>query len=281
MTLQECFAVQHSVRGIVAILSAILIWLGTILSVLQILELTGGSPRPDFNSDTSKNFRKLDVPTLKLFWKYRSDQLPVDFFINVFISAGLMCLAYCVIILKRVFRRYRGGKSDIPNFMAGCFFLGAALPSLAILQLLGYTSAADYTSQWENLPDSGLQALHISYITAQGGSIYLWSTEFLLIPIGLFLCSLLAISTGDLSRRHAIWGIVTGVVGLLTFVMEVTAFNVSSPGVSITLAIVYLGYGVILLPVWTLWLGVILRRIKHDEIRDKDADTNLVAMQNA
>jgi len=98
MTLQECFAVQHSVRGIVAILSAILIWLGTILSVLQILELTGGSPRPDFNSDTSKNFRKLDVPTLNSF-----GNIEVISFQWIFSSMFLSVLDSCALRIASLF----------------------------------------------------------------------------------------------------------------------------------------------------------------------------------
>jgi len=59
-------------------------------------------------------------------------------------------------------------------------------------------------------------------------------------------------------------GYVTAAAGFLTFILEIIAFNAAQRASSITFGICLLLYGVVLLPIWTIWLGVELRRLKQD-----------------
>jgi len=277
MALEDCLAVRHSVRGLLAIVSAIFIWIGTILAVLQIVGATGGPKAPAWNdANTIANIISLNESTLRVYWLYKAGQLKTDVFIDIFVSVGLICLAYCVLVLRRVFRKFKAGQSDLPNFMAASFFIGAAIPSIEILQILGYTSSADMISQWPGLPTQGLQMLFISYNLAQGSSLYLWSTQFFLIPMGLILASILTIKTGELPKKHAIFGFVTAFFGFLTFILEIISFNLGRGPVGIAFGISYLIYGVVLLPSWTVWLGVELRRLKQEQNFDKEARSDLM-----
>jgi len=261
---------RHSIRRIVAICSAGLIWLAAILQVLQSVGVTPGPKQPNFgNKNTRSLLRQLDTATLIQYWQYKAGQLKTDTSIDIFYSAGLFSLAYCVLILKRVFRRFKNGDSDIPGFMSGCFFFGALFPSIQLLQSLGTTTIADGISQWKNLPATGLQSLYISYNLQRGSGIYLFSSQFIFVSIGLILASYLSLKTDELPAKHAILGFITAFFGLLCFMTEVITFNVDGRGAAITFGICLLIYGVICLPVWILWLGIELKRLKQDRDAQK------------
>jgi len=278
---------RNSVRRGVAIASAISVWLAALLQMLQAFNVTGGRTVSVDGEERGNLARALNPTYLREYWNYKRDQLGVDVTIILFTSIGLFGLAYITLILKRVFKRYKGGDSDVPSFMCGCFFMGAVLCGISLLQSLGITTVADYYSQFDELPDVGIQAIDVAYVVARGGTIYLFSSQFILIPIGIFLCSYLTFQTSEIPMKHAVFGVVTGVFGVLTFVFELIVFNVIERGVGIAFGLLILAYGVILLPIWTLWLGIELRRLKQDlrAIKESDLEVRLndieVTRQNA
>jgi len=274
----------HSIRSYVAFGSAACIWIAALIQALQSFDLTGGE-QPNFRGEGYVDLiHSLDVPTLAAFWKWKSSQLGVDVAIDLLAALGSAGLAYCVIILRRVFKRYRGGDSDLPAFMSGCFFIGAILPAFEFLQSLGYTTSSDSISQWNGIPPEGLQALFIAFTIGRGSTFYIFSAQFVFVSIGLTLASVLSLRTSELPRKHAILGVITCIFGYLTFIFEVIVFNTGGVALSIILGIIFLLYGVILLPIWTLWLGVELRRLKQDQRSNRmsnlDEHLNTVQMDS-
>jgi len=81
------------------------------------------------------------------------------------------------------------------------------------------------------------------------------------------------------TRKHAILGYITAAAGFLTFIFEIATFNAGA--VAPAFGVLILLYGVILLPIWTIWLGVELRKIKEAQKRDQSSnlDQNLVQMK--
>jgi len=259
---------RHSVRRTVAILSALCVWIAALLQALQTFGLTGSGPSlrdPTFRA----NLRALDYNTLQAYWNYRRDQLGIDVMVDLLTAAGLLVLAYCVLVLKRVFKRYKAGDSDIPGFMTGCFFIGALIPSVDLAQSIGNTTIADFMSQQQELPPVGLQALYVAYNVTRGSGIYLFSCQFIFISIGLAICAHLEFNTLEIPARHAIMSAITAAFGTLTFILEVITFNVDGPVPAYMFGISLLIYGLILLPIWTIWLGIELRRLKQDQVADK------------
>jgi len=268
---------RNSVRRGVAIVSAISVWLAALLQMLQAFNVTGGRQVSVDGEERGNLARALNPTYLREYWNYKRDQLGVDVTIIVFTSIGLFGLAYITLILKRVFKRYKAGDSDLPSFMCGCFFMGAVLCGISLLQSLGLTTVADYVSQFDELPDIGIQAIDVAFNIGRGGTIYLFSSQFILVSIGILLCSYLTFQTAEIPLKHAVFGVVTGVFGLLTFAFELIVFNVRERGVGIAFGLLVLAYGVILLPIWTLWLGIELRRLKRDlrAIKESDLEVKL------
>jgi len=273
---------RHSVRRTVAIASAIALWLAALLQVLQAFGVTGSTELASPYQSNQTALRVLDPQALRDFWAWKRDQRGTDISISLIGSAGLAGLAYCVLVLKRVFKRYKGGTSDIPAFMTGCFFLGAFLPSVEFLQTLGITTTSDSISAWDGLPDAGIQALHVTYMVTRGLAFYLWSMQFVFISIGLALTSHLSWATDQLSRKHAVLGVITAIFGFITFILEVVVFNVQERATGYAFGISLLIHSFILLPIWTIWLGVELRRLKQEQSSDQrdDMDVKLSSIKD-
>jgi len=259
---------RHSIRRTVAIFSALCVWIAALLQALQTFGLTG-SNQALRDATFRANLQALDYDTLQSFWAYRRDQLGIDVMIDLLTAAGLLGLAYCVLVLKRVFKRYKAGDSDLPGFMTGCFFIGALIPSVDLAQSIGNTTIADFMSQQANLPPVGLQALYVAYNVTRGSGLYLFSCQFIFISIGLAICAHLEFNTLEIPFRHGVMSSITAAFGLLTFVLEIITFNVSGPVAAYMFGISLLIYGLILLPIWTIWLGIELRRLKQDQAVDK------------
>jgi len=265
----------HSVRAMVAILSAVCIWVAAILQALQFFNATGGTA-PTFDRDYGNKLRSLDPATLRSYWEYRRSQLGIDFIIDLLAALGLAGVAWCVVILKKIFRNYKGGHSDLPGFMVGCFAIGAIIPALQFLNSIGYTTAADIITRSDQLPDVGIQAVHIAYNVARGGTFYLFSVQFICVSVGLILSSIMTFSTLELPKPHAIVGFITAAFGILTFIFEIVTFNAGNRGTGITLGVFVLLYGIIFLPIWVVWLGSELKKMKRTQARAKAMDRNLV-----
>jgi len=195
-------ASKHSIRTFLAVLSAIAIWIAALLQALQSFGVTHDEniEAPNFNSTTAELLRKLDPPTLRQYWAFKKSQASIDISIDLLFSLGLLSLAYCVLCLKRVFRRWTKD-SDLPNFMTGCFFFGALIPSLQFLQTVGSTTTSNWVAGWQGLPDVGFQILYVSNVLDQGRGLYLLSVQFLFISIGMSIVSHLSWKTGDLPKK--------------------------------------------------------------------------------
>jgi len=269
----------HSVRAAIAISSAICLWLAAILQTLQAFNATGGES-PQWDQNFGSAMRSLNATVLRTYWGYKRSQLGVDVTIDLLAALGLAGLAYCVIILKRIFKRYKNGMSDLPAFMAASFFIGAILPAIEFLQSLGITTAADIISQIQELPDVGIQIVQVAYNISRGSTLYMFSAQFICVSCGIFISSYLTFATLELPKKHAVLGFITAAIGFLTFIFEIATFNASAVGPGF--GILVLLYGVILLPIWTIWLGIELRKIKEAQKKDANSnlDQNLVQMKS-
>eukprot|EP01116_Phalansterium_solitarium_P007694 TRINITY_DN20531_c0_g1_i1.p1 TRINITY_DN20531_c0_g1~~TRINITY_DN20531_c0_g1_i1.p1 ORF type:complete len:299 (-),score=107.12 TRINITY_DN20531_c0_g1_i1:309-1205(-) len=268
---------KFSVRAVVAIGSSVSIWLAALLQALQAFGATGRSGSPSPAQEDFRKLSELDFDTLSLYWKWRRSQVGVDIVIDLFIAAGLLGLAYVTLILGRVFRRFKGGETDLPKFMTACFFIGSILPSIQFLQAVGLTTMSANISAWPSLNNATnpfpLQSLHVTTNLVRNASLYLFSLQFVFISVGLILAASMTLQTNELPKRHAHLGAVTGAIGLLVFILEVLTYNAGRDGIvaasaGIALGVFLLAWGVFLMPAWTIWLGVELKRMKAADDSD-------------
>eukprot|EP01113_Clastostelium_recurvatum_P047320 TRINITY_DN841_c0_g1_i1.p1 TRINITY_DN841_c0_g1~~TRINITY_DN841_c0_g1_i1.p1 ORF type:complete len:268 (-),score=46.86 TRINITY_DN841_c0_g1_i1:44-847(-) len=249
---------RYSIRRLVAIASSVCVWVAALLSVLSSFGAIGHRADVDY-----LKVQELDPTALRAMWLNRRDQLQIDIWTNLFYCIGLFGMAYCLLCLKRVFKRM-SGHSDLPAFMTGCFFVGAVLPTLQLLQMMGTLMAANWMTSTPNFPDVGFQALHVGYMLRMGAGLFFVSSQFLFVSIGIAISSHLSFKTGELSAHHARLGVVIAVVGLLAFVFEVAAFAFYGP-LGIVFGILAILWGIILVPAWLIWLGVLLVGLKEDQ----------------
>jgi len=250
----------HSIRRVVAIVSAVLVWVAAILQVLESFGVIGDDP--EFEGE---QLRILDPVALQQYWTYRQSQMQVDIWIALFFSLGLLGLSYCVLCLKRVFKRYDSGDSDLPAFMVGAFFVGAVLPCIELLESIGSTTFANFLANTPGFPAVGYQALQVAHVLQQGSGLFLISAQFLFVSIGLAISAHLTFKTKELPAHHGRMGVVTATVGFLAFIFEITTFATAPNPVAIVFGILVLLWGLILLPIWLVWLGVLLKQLKQEQ----------------
>jgi len=248
----------HSIRRNVAIISAIFVWIAGILQVLEGFGVLGDDPAFE-----PEQLQILDPTALQNYWDFRQSQMQVDIWIDLFLSLGLLGLSYCVLCLKRVFKRYKGGDSDLPGFMVASFFVGAVLPGIQLLESIGSTTVANLIVANPGFPPVGYQALQVAHLMQQGSGLFLVSSQFLFVSIGLAISAHLSFQTKELPAHHARMGVVTCIIGFLAFIFEIVSFASGATG--IVFGILVLLWGLILLPIWLVWLGALLVKLKAEE----------------
>jgi len=252
----------------VGISSAVLGWLAALLQVLQYTNVTGVMPLPGTDSDENGGVNPVywTHDYLENYWAYQRTQIPVNIFICLFTSLALLGLTYCILFLKRVFRQYRRGVSDLPAFMLGCFLVGSIIPSVSLLQILGSSTTAALLSGVNGFPDDALQSLTIAYIVSQGTLLFQFSALFLFVSLGIILASVLSLRTGELPIKFAYTGIATAILGFVSFILELATSQVegNSP-IAVAFGVFLILFAVIMLPIWTFWLAMLLPRLKLEE----------------
>eukprot|EP01112_Ceratiomyxa_fruticulosa_P001832 TRINITY_DN119_c0_g1_i1.p1 TRINITY_DN119_c0_g1~~TRINITY_DN119_c0_g1_i1.p1 ORF type:complete len:276 (+),score=31.23 TRINITY_DN119_c0_g1_i1:228-1055(+) len=270
---------RYHMRRSLAIFASLMIWIAGILQIIEALkpDLTG-MPSPTF--DDGKLY-ELDPDAIKQLWEYRTSQLYMDVGIDLCFAIGLLSLSYCVLCLKRVFKRYKGGESDLPSFMVGCFFVGAILPSIQVMESIGATAMASVLVRTPNYPVAGYQAVQVAHLIQQGSGIFLISCQFLFVSLGLAISSYLSLKTGELPAHHARMGAITSAVGFLVFIFEVVSvFSGVTRVVPIIFGLTTIVYALVLLPMWLVWLGVELVRLKKESKVARDAGDDDVFLRN-
>jgi hypothetical protein len=255
---------RYHIRRGISIFSAICVWLAAFIQTFEAF-------RPDLTGDdfpdgfSPQGLSTLDPTAIRALWNYRRSQLYTDVAIDLLFAVGLFGLSYCVLCLKRVFKRYKGGESDLPSFMVLCFFIGAVLPSIQVMESIGATAMASAMISTPGYPDVGFQAVQVAHLLQQGSGLFFISAQFLFVSMGLAITSHLSFQTGELPVHHARMGAITSAMGFLVFIFEIVViFTGGIPAIAGIFGIATLLFGFVLLPSWLIWLGVELVRLKKE-----------------
>jgi len=263
--------------------------------LLQILQSSNvvGTSRPDpvaLNLNMSQWSSNVTVRAsyLRAYWPYQNDQLAFDVPIGFFMCMGLAGLSYCVLCLKKVFKKYKRGRSDLPDMMLLCFVFGCLMTAYEFLANIGSeATVAVFASFITNANDDSFldqtsTAMMSSSILNTGRKIFIFALLFLFLSIGVLLAAIMGKTTGMLSKRHSHLGFVTSVFGFLTFVTEIALIGALYFGISNGNEEVFypflateVCFGLILMPIWTIWLGVELARLKEEYVFKRDDDVAL------
>jgi len=270
-----------SVRKGVAFVSAMLIWLAALLQILQSTGATGQfTPPPMRNGTDWEADPSARVQVWRQHMEYENGQLALNIAIGGFLSFGTFGLAYCVLCLKKIYKKYAAGRSDLPDMMLICFLFGslmlayefiASLGSEIVIVLASVQSLNNINSMSIEKFEDIAETIEISSQVNNGRKILIFALLFILLSVGVLLSSLMSMRTGMLSVKHARLGIVTAVSGFLCFLTEVIlltslVFESTTAGHAIPFAVFLVIFGLILMPIWTVWLGFELARLKEDTV---------------
>jgi len=282
-----------SVRRAVALGSAILIWLAALLQILQFSSATAQFVPPPMNNGTDWEMdptERIQVWTAHML--YEKDQLAFNIFIGIFLSFGTFGLAYCVLCLKKIYKKYQSGRSDLPDMMLICFLFGslmvayefiASLGSEIVVVLASIQTLNNINSMTPAKFEDIAETIEISSQVINGRKILIMALLFILLSVGVLLSSLMSLRTGMLNVKHARLGFVTSGAGFICFITELVLVSsmlveTSTFAHAVPFAVFLVIFGLILMPIWTVWLGFELARLKEDTVFRQE-DRGLV--QNA
>jgi len=270
-----------SVRRAVAIISAMLIWLAALIQILQSTGATGEFTPPPMRNGTDWETDPLERQQVwRQHMEYENEQLSLNIAIGTFLSFGTFGLAYCVLCLKKIYKKYAAGRSDLPDMMLICFLFGslmlayefiASLGSEIVIVLASIQSLNSINSMTPAKFEDLAENIEMSSQINNGRKILIFALLFILLSVGVLLSSLMSLRTGMLNVKHARLGFVTAAAGFCCFITEVVVLTslvveTTTPAHAIPFAIFLVIFGLILMPIWTIWLGFELARLKEDTV---------------
>jgi len=104
----------------------------------------------------------------------------------------------------------------------------------------------------------------------RGHSLFITLLRVFLISTGTLLCAYLCISSRVLPNGFMIYSGFVGIIGYISIIMAIIVSAAQVPGgAGPAFATIYIVWGVLLLPIWTLVLGIEVRRLKEVKMKDK------------
>jgi len=209
------------------------------------------SNHPHIETD---DYQSLNVSSLKELWEWRREVLPYWFAIGALNTMGFLLLIPTSICLKKMF------KGECPGMktwsMKCAFVLGAVLAAISFLEMFGFQLVSNRISSWSKLPDSAFPELELNSLQTIGGSAWKYVLQYVFLSLALFLVARLTLR--DMKRRlpigHAVLGVLTGTLGLITTLIGILCIFDYSKFIMVYGVMSWI-WGSVLFPLWLAILG--------------------------
>lgn len=197
-------------------LVAALIIIETILIVSMIAIQSGDG---SMNVCSSSELESLDHDCIKDLWKVRHKYRWIDFCLDIVGGLSSFLLIPIILALIQAFALKSGQYSGL----LGVFVAGAAVEGYEFLIRAGRNTTGDWIFNNFDLEQNNhapMQALEITYLMLRGEKTWLVAMDQVLLALGIIAVARLTYSHGVLPRWHAHFGTFTGVIGIITFCLE-------------------------------------------------------------
>lgn len=210
-------------------------------------------------------------------WKWNLRAFPSLLASDFLLALGLFGVAYVAWVLTKA---YRSAGGLAPKIMFLFFLIGAVVPAVGFLQNLGSTTAGDNIfAAWSNpnnyyASEDILVGLQISFLMATGRSVWVQAMLYVLLGAGFLFEGVLGMmhSASDRQTRlpnafryHSLFSFAIAALGFAVFAADVAKFFfVDAHSVYGLLTVIYL---VLCIPVWVMWLGVLLAEIPAEFLK--------------
>ena len=164
-----------------------------------------------------------------------------------------------------------GEQRSSTKLLTSAFSVAAIITVVDFTFQAGLVTTADWVSTWPLLSDDAhahdggfgaLQALELNYLIANSRTNWLFAIDELMLTLGMSAAAYLTHTSKQLSGR---WGAFSGVGAFLGFVGFVFHAGRIAPGLWTDMShgahVMTALLEMLVLPIWTLWLGTILRAL--------------------
>ncbi len=160
-----------------------------------------------------------------------------------------------------------GSRVNATKVFIPCAVGAAAISAWGLLNAAGRSTTADWIYSSWTLKDEDLRALTLAYFVQRGSNTWLFALDELLIGIALLTIATLIYKMVQLPRWMAHVTVVTGVLGIINFFLELARFG--SWSLLSTISGLVAGFiGFVLLPIFYLGLGCYLQEPSNQAARE-------------
>mmetsp|Transcript_2201 Transcript_2201/g.5148 ORF Transcript_2201/g.5148 Transcript_2201/m.5148 type:complete len:285 (-) Transcript_2201:35-889(-) len=259
-----------------AYVSATLGFGATIFLIIQATANASDPNRCSFQSFQSAFSAPDADPTCLLeFWKEQRETFGVALTFDLLEAVGALLVIPVIMVLSEMFGSYYTES----KFMTAAFVFAFAINVVELCVRAGERGTSDFLTSWP-LGTSALQSVTLTYIQVRGMFSWLFAMDELVFGIGLVFASILAFRTKKMPTWHNWLGLVTGVLAMINFLLELGRLGswfTFSVIAGISMAVV----GFILFPIWIVTVGCYLDVVapldsRSDPLMSSTDDATLV-----
>jgi hypothetical protein len=226
-------------------------------AVFIIIQATANASDPnsckfsDFQQSVSRP--DADPTCMQEFWKEQQATFGVALTFDLLEALGALIVIPVILVLGEMFGSYYTES----KFMSAAFIFAFAVNVVELCVRAGERGTTDFLTTW-GLGTTELQSVTLTYIQVRGMFSWLFALDELVLGIGLICAATLGFRTSKLPRWHSWLGVVTGVLAVVNFLLELArlgswfTFSVIA-GISMSVV------GFILLPIWLITVGCYLQ----------------------
>jgi hypothetical protein len=215
-------------------------------------------------------FEELNPADIALRWEARRSLRAVHVFDEIAGIIGWMCVLPVIIIAVKIISR--GNPTSYVQWVTPMFGFAVLIRILEWTFNMGQRTGSDWMSSWSSMAVNNgqqgvqlIQVLEIAYELARMRETWFFAMDWLFIGTATFCMSKGALSENLMTRKHAIMGYVIAAIGILQWIFDVCRLIQWMPfmifaGISRALI------GLILFPLWLVWLGNLLGKYRGTEL---------------
>jgi len=231
------------------------------------------------NSGGKKKEKRGTEIFLQQVWQQRNKAVDVEIIVDFLVAVHLLFFLYAIYVLFQMYKR------EVGYFRFTMFFSFVAATGFAVvsfLQTMGLNIASRGMTESKGFSEIpygfGYIALTITAAVGQSLSWWMYAADTVAMASGLMMIYWLnKKSSGNDQQRLSVklcyFGVAIAVLCYLQFLFEIilALSDVFSHGIGVSFVILRVLIFLILMPIWTVWLGLQLK--EKDIPEDSDAST--------
>ena len=217
-------------------------------------------------------FEELNPTDILARWDARRATKGIHVFDELAGIVGWMCVVPVIMVGVRIISR--GNPTSYVQWATPMFGFAVLIRIIEWTFNMGQRTGSDWMSSWASIAHLNggggvqlIQVLEIAYELARFKESWFYAMDWIFIAGGTLCISMGCMSENLISRKHGIFGCVIAGLGLLQFIFDVLRLVPHEWFLFMIMGFIGRALiGIFLFPIWLVWFGNLLGRIRGTEL---------------